>query len=170
MYKIIYFLVLPFTYIYAVEPTLAILYNVNSNETQKFNIGNYNFYCSPYGVTSLETLYKRSKSDSLCKKSIDRFYVKNPDLKYFSDGILHLTQRYHIDFKEGKCVVYANGELSLSELLLKNGLAILNPKFDDEEFSYRFKNSELEAKFSKKGLWGTTIHKDCISEMLAKEL
>lgn len=168
MHKIIYFFILTSTYLYTSEPILAILYNVNSNDTQNLNIGNYSFYCSPYGVTSLEILHKRSKSDSLCKKSIDVFYNKNPNLKYFTNNALHLKQSYHISFKQNKCLLYARGEVSLSELLLKNGLAVLEPKFKDEEFVYRFKESELEAKFEKKGLWDTDIHKNCISELMVR--
>ena len=168
MHKIIYFLILPFTYIYALEPSLAILYDVNSNDTQKLNIGNYNFYCSPYGIHTLESLYKQSKPDSLCKKSIDKFYINNPNLKYFSADILHLKQRYHINIKENKCILYAKGELSLSELLLKKGLAVLKAKFKDKEFAYKFKSAQTQAKFIKNGLWDTDIQKNCISEILSK--
>jgi len=156
------------TYLNASEPVLAILDNINSNALQEFNIGKYSFYCSAYGIISLENLLQRTKVDSACKKSIDIFYKKNPDLRYFSNEVLHLRQRYHVSLKQNECLVYAKGELSLSELLLKNGLAVLKPQFKEEEFIYRFEKSELEAKLKRIGLWSSGIYKSCISELMLR--
>jgi len=156
------------TNIYGMEPILAILHSIDSNEIQEFNIGNYNFYCQPYGVVAVESLHRRSSSNSRCQKSINEFYKKKTNLKYFTNNILYLKQRYHISFKDAKCILYAKGDVSLSELLLKQGLAVLKPLFKDEEFIYRFKISQQQARINKNGIWGTNIRKECISELLKR--
>lgn len=162
---------LPLLYIFlahslsAKEPTMAILTNIITNSTQKFNIGNYNFYCEPYGVISLEKLYARSAPESKCRESIVGFYNRHPDLKYFTQEVMKVMQMYHLEFKEKQCIIYARGQKTLSELLLENGLALIKPNFDDEEFRYLFYKAQLNAKISKSGMWSEQIDKDCVSEL-----
>ena len=72
---------------------------------------------------------------------------------------------YHIEFKDKKCVVYAKGQMSLSEILLKEGLAVNEPRFKDEEFKYLFDKAQIRAKTLKKGLWSENLLKDCVSEL-----
>jgi len=146
----------------AKEPFLAILLNVTSNGTQNFNYGNYDFYCEQYGTITIEDIYNKAASKSICRKKIEAFYKKNPDLKYFSSQILYKQQRYHIEFKNQKCVLYVKGQVSLSELLLKEGLAVQKPNFKDEEFEYDFYKSQQKAKNLKKGLWKDKIYENCI--------
>ena len=165
--KIIFFVIYVCltTFLNAREPFVAVLFNVVSNETQLFNSGGYDFCCKPYGILTLETLHSNSKSGSLCQKKIEIFYKKNPDLKYFTYKILNYKQRYHIEFKDKKCVLYAKGEVSLSELLLKEGLAVQKPLFKDEEFGYIFFQAQQKAKFEKKGLWNDKILESCMKEL-----
>ena len=139
MHTIIYIFIIQFFLVFSLqakEPILAMLLNVNSNELQKFGIGNYNFYCIPYGITTLESLLAKSENESSCKKSIEMFYKKHPNLKYYSLKLLKLKQEYHVDFKNTKCILYAKGQMTLSELLVKEGLALLNPSFEYIEFEY----------------------------------
>lgn len=152
-------------FLYAKEPTLAILTDITTNSTQRFNLGNYTFYCTPYGVITLDELYENSKMNSKCKQSIQGFYKRHPDLKYFTMELLKIRQMYHIEFKDKECVVYAKGEVTLSEILLKEGLAVNKPKFKDEEFQYLFEKAQQSAKLSKKGIWGEKVLKDCIAEL-----
>lgn len=171
MHKIIFFILIHIsilTSLNAKEPTLAILLNVISNDTQKFGIGNYSFYCSPYGVVTLERLFNNAAKGSICQKSILGFYKKNPTLEYFTDGILDVRQTYHLEFKDERCVLYAKGEMTLSELLLKKGLAVVKPQFKDDEFIYSYQKAEFKAKIDKDGLWNSKILKECVSE-LSKE-
>lgn len=156
------------TSINAKEPTLATLISVISNDTQKFGIGNYSFYCSPYGVITLERLFNNSEKDSVCQKSIIGFYKKNPNLEYFTQEILDVRQMYHIELKEKKCVLYAKGEMTLSELLLKKGLAIVESQFKDEEFIFNYEKVEFKAKVESNGLWDSKILKNCVSELVQR--
>ncbi len=168
MRKIIFFIflhILIFTTLKAKEPTLGILMNVISNDTQKFGIDNYSFYCTPYGVVTLERLYSSSEKESICQQSIVGFYKKNPTLKYFTDGILEVRQTYHLELKDKRCILYAQGEITLAEQLLKKGLAVVKPQFKDEEFIYSYQKAEFKAKAEKIGMWNSKILKNCISEL-----
>ena len=162
MYRYLFALFASFS-LCAKEPFIAILKNINSNEIQKFGYGNYTFFCEPYGVVGLDLMYERSKKDSVCRVKIDEFYKKNPKLKNFAIFKLYVEQSYHIEFKKQKCILYANGQITLSEMLLKEGLAVVEVNFLDDEFSYSFKQAQLAAKLQKKGLWNTTIQKSCIA-------
>ncbi|MBU0720443.1 thermonuclease family protein [bacterium] len=142
---------------------MAGLSAVLSNETQKFNVNDFSFYCKPYGVIALEELYGTSQSGSTCRESINKLYTKKPFLKDYSAKHLKIKQRYHLEFRDKKCILYAKGEISLSELLLKNGLALMRPHFKDKEFYYLFKKAELEAKLNKLGMWNENIDTKCIT-------
>ena len=150
---------------YAKEPQLAILTNINSNEKQEFKIGTYNFTCTPYGITTIEELFRNSKSDSMCRKSINKFYAKNPNLKYFAIKKLKVAQSYGMNFINGKCIVNVSGEKTLSEFLLNDGLALKISDELDREYDFYFYKSELDAKVMKKGIWSGNIPKECISAM-----
>ncbi len=169
MHKIIFFIFIHISIVSSLDakkPTLAILLNVISNDTQKFTMANYSFYCSPYGVVTLERLFNNSEKESICQQSILGFYKKNPTLKYFTDGILKVRQTYHLEFKDERCTLYAKGKMTLSELLLKKGLAVVKPDFKDDEFIYAYEKAEFKAKIDKDGLWSSNIMKNCTSELI----
>jgi len=149
----------------AKEPTLAILNNTISNAIQEFGIGDYSFECRSYGVLTLEKMYNTSKSGSRCQNSIDRLYRKNPKLKDYTHRLLEYKQTYHLEIKETECVLYAKGQVTLSELLLAEGLAIKKPMFKDEEFESYFNLAQRKAKIENKGLWAEKIFNSCIEEL-----
>lgn len=152
------------------EPILAILTSANSNETQSFNISNFNLTCKPYGILTIERLYAISdeKSDEglICREKIKSIYIKNPNLQYFAQLLLKRQQRYHIvPKKEGECVLYAKGQMTLSELLLAEGLALVKPLFNDEEFKDDFNAAQRKARLNKKGLWAEEIYEMCAAKL-----
>lgn len=152
------------TILVAKEPTLAILNSVGSNDIQKFNISTNSFECKPYGVVSLDALHRAASVNSSCRKKIEDFYKKNPNSKFFSFNLLKIMQMYHLEFKDKKCVLYANGQTTLSELLLSNGVAFVKKGFEDDEFKALFYKAQKNAKFLKIGLWKEDILKDCMVE------
>ena len=164
--QILLFLIL-FTFVLdAKEPLLGILTSVNSNQSQSFNISKYNLACQPYGVLTLERLYEVSHDNLVCKQMIRSIYAKNPELKYFAQRLLEVQQRYHIVPKEkGECILYAKGQMTLSELLLANGLALLKPLFDDAEFKDDFNMAQRKARLEKKGLWMEDILEICVAKL-----
>ncbi|WP_294966854.1 hypothetical protein [Sulfurimonas sp.] len=149
----------------AKEPVLAILNNTVSNEVQNFTMGKYTFECRAYGLLTLEKLYNSSKVGSVCRNEIVKFYKKNPKLEYYADSLLENRQEYHVEIKNTQCILYARGQMTLSELLLVEGLAVLKPKFKDEEFESYFTLAQKRAKIDKKGLWGEKIFSSCIEEL-----
>lgn len=168
MHKSVYFFfitILLHTLLYSKEPTMAILRDITTNSIQKFSIGQYSFYCRPYGVITLEKLYQNSKIDSKCKESINNFYKKYPNLEYFTMKLLKVGQMYHLEFKDKECVMYAKGQKTLSEILLSEGLVVNKPMFKDEEFNFLFERAQTNAKLLKKGIWGEKVLKDCIAEL-----
>jgi hypothetical protein len=168
MNRIIYTLLLHTllsTFLNAKEPFLAILVDVTTNSTQRFTYGNYSFNCVPYGIITLEQLYQKSAPDSVCKKSVAKFYRTHPDLEYFTQELMKVQQRYHIEFKKQECIIYAMGQKTLSEVLLENGLALNRPRLKDEEFEFLYTKAQNRAMLAKKGLWGEHIKKDCVSEL-----
>lgn len=153
------------SFLFSKEPSLVFLNRVISNEVQNYSIGNFNFNCKPYGVITVDELYVNTTSDSKCKKSVLEFYKKNPNARYFSLNLLKIKQMYHLEVREKECLVFAQGEKSLSEILLENGLAFQKPHFKDKEYKFIFYQAQQRAKYTKKGLWSENIMVNCISEI-----
>jgi len=158
-----------FTLSYSKEPTLAILRSVYTNEFQRFSIGMHEFTCRPYGVVTLEELYHMEKIDATCKKSIVEYYIENPMDKYFSENLLKNRQVYHIEPISKRCVLYANGRATLSELLVKKGLAVVKPKLKDEEFLQLLTQTQNYAKDKEIGLFKDKALKRCIVGLYEEE-
>jgi len=157
-----------FSYLEAKEPKLAILKNIDSNTLQKLSIKSGSFGCEPYGILTLEQIYRKSKKDSLCRKNIKKFYVENRDLYYYSQSLLKVGQTYHIEFKKSKCLLYAQGETTLSQLLLSKGLGVQKPNFKDEEFVFLFSKAQENAKIKKRGFWKGSIRRNCTAAIQRK--
>jgi hypothetical protein len=163
------FLLLPLALLVADEELFAILKNAGSNGTQKFSIGKNELECKAYGVVTLEALYQKSSADSSCRKKVEQFYKSNPNAKFFSSNMLKIMQMYHLELKKKGCVLYANGQQTLSELLLSQGLAFMKPAFEDEEFRALFYKAQTQAKLAKNGLWEEEIFHDCMVESYKEE-
>ncbi|MEA2099695.1 MAG: thermonuclease family protein [Campylobacterota bacterium] len=154
------------SFLNAKEPTLAILLSVTSNNHQTFNIGNYHFNCKTYGVISIDELKFANENNLVCQESIKNLYKKNIHLKYISNKLLKLRQMYHFEFKNSECVLYSNGQKTLSEILLEEGVAIVKPRFKDREFQYSFKKAQSRAKNEKKGMWSENVPGKCLAELV----
>jgi len=159
---IIFFLIL--SSLSASEPMIVMLEGVYNNKFQKFSYYNKTFFCKAYGVLSLEDVAMKNKDNQTCVDAIISLYRNNPNLKYYSLGILKNKQRYRVEMKsDGSCLLYARGKSTLSELLLENGLALLKPNFRDKELKYRFKKAQLRAKITDKAIWSQKIKMKCLS-------
>ncbi|MDF1874546.1 thermonuclease family protein [Sulfurimonas sp. SAG-AH-194-I05] len=168
-FKILFLLLLSLNTAHTVEPQMAILYNIITNDMQEYKIGNTKFVCSPYGVMSIDEMYRISKPDSTCAKSIIKFYEKRRDLQYYIYSKIRVQQQYPIVYKNGRCIVNIEGERSLSEILLAEGLALRQPLFKDKEYFSYFYNAQNKARTEKKGLWGENINRDCVASIYRKE-
>ncbi len=144
---------------------MVILKDIISNNVQQFNFRNYTFYCTPYGILTLDDLYTSNSVSKGCKKKIDELFIKRPDLKYFTNSKMHIEQMYSIELKEKKCVIYASGQKTLAELLLENGLAVVKPGFSDEEFHNYFKKAQRRGEHSNEGIYRDNTLRACIVEI-----
>ncbi len=149
----------------AKEPIMAILESVDSPSLQKFTLNNNHLYCDVYGILSLDKVMQRDSVNVVCKKSLLTFYKQNPEAKYFPQKILKVQQMYHVAFRDNKCILFAQGERTLSELLLREGLAVVKPKFKDEEYRTIFLNAQKSAKREQKGIWSGSVARDCLAEI-----
>jgi hypothetical protein len=168
MYKKLYifiFLLLQVQILPAKEPSMAFLVSIKSNGIQIYRKENYTFECSAYGVLSIDELYNDSLLNDVCKKNILKFYKKRPDLKKYIYSKLNVMQMYNVQIKKDGCIVNISGGKSLSEFLLDEGLAVVKPFTKDEEYDYYFKQSQLEAKIQKKGIWKENITKECVANI-----
>ena len=154
--------------LFAQEPTLGILESIQTNTRQIFIIGQSRYKCDAYGVLGVEKLLKNRVLNSACKQNIQRFYEKHPEAKFFIHRKLKSLQRYHIEFQESECVLFASGEITLSELLLKKGFALLNPLFKDKEYLQYYEDAQALARFEKRGIWKDGTIRDCVAELYEK--
>jgi len=149
----------------AKEPLMAILQGVHANDSQVFLLGQSFLTCRPYGVVSLEQIYTKEQTNATCRRAIEKFYAKEPLLKHFAGSIFKTKQMYHIEPKEQRCVVYARGMTSLSELLLGQGLGFVAPFFRDEEFLHGFTKAQRNARAQRLGMWSEQEIIECIAEV-----
>ena len=150
----------------ASQPFIATLDVVISNKVQQMHSGDYQFYCSAYGVLEVSELLNSNVANSVCRVAVFDLYEKNPTLRYFAENFLKLNQNYIVRLKQDGCILYASGQTTLSELLLQNGLAIKPMSFKDKEFRYSFIKAQRKAEFEKKGIWKDNIKGKCLGEFI----
>ena len=172
MNKILYFLIITSVLIsplQAKKPTLAKVESIHSNAEQRLSVNKYEFICKPYGIITIDELFLEAKISSTCRISIDSFYRQNPRKRFFSESILKRGQYYHVEFKKERCIIYAKGLNTLSELLLREGLAVKKTTFKDEEFDYSFQDAQIDAQENNIGMHKNKIKYKCIAELFALE-
>lgn len=154
-----------FSTLHAKEPIMALLVSIPANDIQTMNIAQNSFVCEPYGVVSIEELYRDTITNEVCKESIEKLYKKQPYLRYFTSNRLYKKQLYHLEFKEEKCILYAQGQKTLSELLLRNGLAFVKPFFNNPEFYHSFINAQNNARMEELGMWSEELIINCMASI-----
>jgi hypothetical protein len=156
--------------IIAKEPFYAEVVNLIANDMQEFSYGNIQFICKPYGVITIDEIYRDVNSEPFCRESIRKFYAKHADLKYFTNSKMKIYQLYSLDIKkDSRCTVNIAGKKTLSEVLIEQGLAVKKPLLDDREYENYFFAAEKKAKDNKKGLWSSNIAKDCAKHLYTVE-
>ncbi len=156
-----FIIIILFTQLFAKNIIIGQLISVFSNTLQIFKIQQKNIQCLPYGILTLDEIMRYKKINIVCKKEINTYFIHHPYRQYFS--LRHLSVRgfYTLILKNKQCLIYAKGQKSLSELLLQNGLAIINPRFNDNEFKDEFLQAQNYAKYHKLGIWSNNILMIC---------
>jgi len=154
--------------LFSKDTTLILLLNIESNDIQRYTFNNYSFNCSQYGIISIDEVYTETKNEN-CRRSIEEFYIKRPDLKYFAYKKLKVMQFYNTKFfKDGRCSISVSGEKTLSEFLLEEGLAKIRKDFKDRELQSYFYKAQYKAKYYKKGIWDKNNLKECSGEIFSQ--
>lgn len=99
-----------------------------------------------------------------CKNAIEIFDREHFQDKLFAKKHLYVQQSYHYEMVDKKCVLYANGNESYSEMLLRNGLALIDPGFNNSEWNRRLKRAQKGAEVQRAGLHATSIRNLCSEE------
>ncbi|MBD3805521.1 hypothetical protein [Sulfuricurvum sp.] len=144
------------------EIRVGILASIESNAKQTILYQNTAIACIPFGVIPLEKMVENGESSEECRKQIGEFYRLYPHKKAFAREHLYLQQTYHYENIEQGCILYANGAETWSERLLSEGIALIDPRFNNIEWNGRLKKAQMGAKRSKAGLHDTLIQKFCI--------
>ena len=140
------------------------LESIYNNTYQKFVAPtNASLICKPYGVVTIEQIVKQPHVSEFCKKKYRDFLEHNPKSSYFVHFILHTHSFYHVQSKvNSECIISARGMVSYSELLLREGLAVVQKHFRDKEYLYRFRKAYWSAKGNKKGMFSDYVLGNCI--------
>jgi len=113
--------------------------------------------CVPFGIKPLEVIQKESTTQEECSKALSKMYMQNPYAKHFAKLSLHLEQTYHFNILEKKCVLYGNGPETYSEMLLSEGLAIVDENFDNKEWNEKLRKAYYRGQKHKKGIHADEI-------------
>lgn len=146
------------------EIRVGLLIQIRDNAKQTLLTQNQSVGCEPFGIIPLEKMVQNGFNPQECQKEIALFHQSNPHLKAYAKEQLSLQMTYHYEMIPQGCILYANGPESYSEMLLKEGLAIRDRQFSDNEWNGRLKKAEDGAVRAKKGLHATLIQKLCIKE------
>lgn len=146
------------------EMTVGILSSIESNARQILIYQNRFVNCIPFGVIPLEKMAENGANPEECRKHIGEFYKAHPHAKYLAKEHLYLQQSYHFETLPQGCILYGNGPESLSEMLLRAGVALVDPAFDNSEWNGKLKKAQSGAQRNKIGLHDTLIQKFCIKE------
>ncbi len=145
------------------EPKLFLLDSIISNFELKFKTSRYTFTCKPYAILGVDDI---SQNDKECYDEVLKYYSLYPNDFYKVYKFLKVEQMYHIEFKNNQCIIYVRGQKTLTELLLREGLAVLEPHFMDREFEARFKKSQQLAKEKEVGIYSVNLKlKQCIYQL-----
>ncbi len=144
------------------EMSVGILTSIDMNSKQTLLNRNTTIVCEAFGVIPLEKMVENGASPEECRKHIGEFYRTHPHKKVFAKEHLYIQQTYHYEKIGQGCILYANGAETLSEMLLENGLALIDPAFNNSEWNGRLKKAQTGAQSSKTGLHDTLIQKFCM--------
>lgn len=144
--------------------TLGQIIGIKNNSDIRILNNNIPVQCEPHGIKTLEWMIRDAAAPAECQKSVDIFYTSHPHEKRYAQEHLHLYQRYHYEKSDKGCVLYANGPESYSEMLLNNGLATVNEKYDVREWNEKLKRAFIRGQKQKAGIHDTDIIARCIEK------
>jgi len=142
------------------EPTLGILKAVLSNNVMRFSIDAQPFTCKNYGIVTLDEIQGLQNT---CNKLWVDFQHKQPYSRYATQQFLKRYQQYHLEIlPNNRCLVYAKGKKTLSELLLEQGVAIREHTARNRFVDFKLKRAVRRARNRKRGIYAMPLLRSCI--------
>lgn len=150
----IWLFIIPLFTLDAKEPTMMMVKRGINNSLQEFQIAPYySFVCKPYGVVTIDEVLNSKETDKECKNTLQKFYIQHPRLYNLYRRYLKRKSFYHVEYLEKSCLVHVKGELTFSEILLQNGIALIDKEFKDETYNARFKSAQKSAEIWERGMF-----------------
>lgn len=149
----------------AAQPLLGMLMRIEDNRYLDFMIEQTPYRCELYGVETLEELAEHSQLGGECKGVVKKFYRTHPQVYDFAKNRLKKYQRYHLEIKDGSCIVFAMGRRSYAELLLEEGLAMKVPSGISELWQHRLERAQYRGRSGQKGIWGEMLWNKCAASL-----
>lgn len=143
---------------------LGELKSIKNNSAMTLMENNSLVKCEPHGIKTLEWLIRDAASSSECQKSVDAFYYAHPHERLYAQEHLHLNQRYHYEKSDKGCILYANGPESYSEMLLNEGLAIVDENYNVVEWNEKLKRAFIRGQKKKESIHDSDILQKCIEK------
>lgn len=143
---------------------LGLMNSIESNSAMTLLDNNIPVRCEPHGIKTLEWLIRDAASPAQCQKSVDAFYYAHPHERLYAQEHLHLHQTYHYEKDEKGCILYANGPESYSEMLLNEGLATVDDKYNNTQWNAKLKRALLRGQKKKERIHDTDILEKCIAK------
>lgn len=143
---------------------LGQMHGIKNNSDMTLLDNNKPVICVPHGIKTLEWLIRDAANPQECQKSVDAFYIAHPHEKVYAQEHLHLYQTYHYEKKDKGCILYANGPESYSEMLLNEGLAVLDDQYNNNEWNAKLKRALLRGKAKKERIHESEILQKCVEK------
>ena len=147
--------------LHAEVPETAMLVETPDNAGLLFKSGQSRYLCKPFGVRTLEELAADRRTNSLCKKLFAEYAVRNPENMQFAATTLKRFQFYRIEPVKDRCILYAKGRVSYSEMLLHEGLAVIKRGEVRRELRRSFERAEAGARQKRRGFWKDSLAVEC---------
>ena len=143
---------------------LGQLAGIENNSAMTLLDNNSPVRCEPHGIKTLEWMIRDAATPTECQKSVDAFYYTYPHERVYAQEHLHLYQTYHYEKSDRGCILYANGPESYSEMLLNEGLAVVDEKYNNTEWNEKLKRAALRGQKMQGRIQESDILQKCIEK------
>lgn len=147
------------------EIQTGLMKSIVSNEEMYLLVNKVVVPCKPFGIVPLESLGKKSGQSTECGRELKLFFQNHPHAYNFAREHVYKEQTYHIEFLKEGCVLYGNGPETYSEMLLREGLAVIEKTFSDPEWNWKLKRAFQGAERMKTGYHDSAAKNLCIEDV-----
>lgn len=161
---ILYFVFFCFSISLNAKIMLGLMSGIESNSVMTLLDNNIPVRCEPHGIKTLEWMIRDAATPVECQKSVDAYYYAHPHERLYAQEHLHLYQTYHYEKDEKGCILYANGPESYSEMLLNEGLATVDEKYNNSEWNAKLKRALIRGQKKKESIHSSDILQKCIEK------